>query len=224
MKYLIGTILVLLPFIVSCHSNRAKELNPYLYNILRVSTPSDGYYPISLRVKTSFDKLVTINNQDTILTYKDSIDVVFSTTTLYNDINIDIFNYDDFVNNLILTIEKNNSIKIDSTLFAKYKNYKFGVIVDKGIEDLYNKKGIVGVLNKYLDNEGWLQCYFPSQLDNVIDYHGKGMNINYVIYLAAKHNVYFFCRSHMPDEISGYYLALGLSDKKELKGLKTLNR
>ena len=91
------------------------------------------------------------------------------------------------------------------------------------IEQLYNNYGITTVLNKYLDDSGWLLKYLYNDKLDTLDYHGKGVNVDYIIYLAAKHNIYFnFYDLHAPDEPIGYQITLSGSEKDNLKGIKNI--
>ncbi len=146
-----------------------------------------------------------------------------------------------------MLIDNNMTLDVDSVLYADY--YPDRVVVDKEIEALYKEEGIVGVLNKYLDAEGWLdkdcQIYHYVTRDTVryeevngeireypgtiitdervpgYTWHGEGVNVDYIIYLASLHNIYFYLYYHLPDEYQGHYIALW-DNEKELKGLKYL--
>ena len=140
-----------------------------------------------------------------------------------------------------LLIDNNNTLNVDSTLYAEY--YPHRVVVDEEIQSLYQKEGIVGVLNKYLDEEGWLEKYIPWEMyvtrDTIVmeegydgkmeerhykirtselapgyTYHGQGVNVDYIMYLASLHNIYFYCYYHYPDEYCGYYISQWDDDKE----------
>lgn len=51
-------------------------------------------------------------------------------------------------------------------------------------------------------------------------YHGQGVNVDYIMYLASLHNIYFFLYYHLPDEYCGYYISQW-DDDKELEGCIT---
>ena len=133
-----------------------------------------------------------------------------------------------------MLVDSNMTLNVDSTLYAEY--YPYRAVVDKEIESLYQKEGIAGVLNKYLDEEGWLEKYIPWEMyvtrDTIVmeegyggkmeerhykirtgelapgyTYHGQGVNVKYIMYLASLHNIYFYCYYHYPDEYCGYYIS-----------------
>lgn len=145
-----------------------------------------------------------------------------------------------------LLVDNNKTLRVDSTLYAEY--YPRRAVVDKEIETLYQKEGIVGVLNRYLDEEGWLEKYCPEEMyvtrDTVVmeegydgkmeerkatiitdeivpgfTYHGQGVNVDYIMYLASLHNIYFFLYYHLPDEYCGYYISQW-DDDKELEKVR----
>lgn len=151
----------------------------------------------------------------------------------------------DYKKVLYKTLMSNNmKLHVDSIIFDRY--FESRVLIDRDIDSLYNSIGIIGILNKYLDEEGWLVKYCPIEryrIDTVsyyengvemqklvisnqevstYDWHGKGINADYIVYLASIHNIYFWKYDHLPDEYVGYYINISQSDYNQLKGLKLL--
>ena len=145
-----------------------------------------------------------------------------------------------------MLVDSNMTLEVDSVLYAEY--YPGRVVVDEEIQSLYQKEGIVGVLNKYLDEEGWLEKYIPWEMyvtrDTIVmeegyggkmeerhykirtgelasgyTYHGQGVNVDYIMYLASLHNIYFYCYYHYPDEYCGHYISQW-DDDKELEKVR----
>lgn len=151
----------------------------------------------------------------------------------------------DYKDILYKTLVGNNMrLVVDSVIFDRY--FESRVLIDRNIDSLYNSIGIIGILNKYLDEDGWLVKYCPIEryhIDSIsfyengvemqklflsdqeistYDWHGKGINVDYIVYLASMHNIYFWKYDHLPDEYVGYFINIQQSDYNQLKGLKLL--
>ncbi|MBE6224480.1 MAG: hypothetical protein E7122_04550 [Bacteroidales bacterium] len=144
-----------------------------------------------------------------------------------------------------LLVDNNMILEVDSLLYAEY--YPDRTIVDHEIATLYRNGGIASVLNKYLDEDGWLEKYVPwdkyitrdtvvmekgydgkmeerhmkirtGEINHRYTYHGQGVNVDYIMYLASLHNIYFFLYYHLPDEYCGYYISQW-DDGAQLQGV-----
>lgn len=222
MRHIIKITVYLLCFtITSC--NQVSNYNSYLYDVINLGQISTGFYPIPLKLKTINESFVNINGRDSLIKRIDSLNIITYAESFFYKLNMKIINYNDFKKNLMISLHESNSIFVDSALFHSYDNKYNRVDTDVEIERLYNKEGITGVLNRYLDSDGWLLKYYPKDTTKGIDFHGKGVNINYILYLSGQHNIYFFERFHGYDEIAGLKIMEGMSDKRQHRGLKKLN-
>lgn len=147
--------------------------------------------------------------------------IITSSDDLYSRLNIQAVDFPIFCHGIYMNAMKYTPVKINNNLYHDCVNRK--IIPSTEIEQLYNTYGIITVLNKYLDDNGWLLKYlYIEKFDNA-NYHGKDVNVDYIIYLAAKHNIYFnFYDLHVPGEPIGYQITLSGSEKGKLKGLKTV--
>lgn len=223
MKYTRTLFIGLLSLTVACHN----DINPYLKKNIDWWESSVDYFLLPVTFVNA-DKSNDSSIKDTLY------HLVIPPSIILHRINMQLcMNFQDVLYNTL--IYDDNKIYVDSTLFNKY--YPYRVIEDKTIYALYTKEGIVGVLNKYLDNDGWLEKYLPIdryQIDTInrntdtvkflenpiYQWHGKGVNIEYIVHLASLHNIYFWKYDHLPDEYVGTFITLTGSDPEQLKGLK----
>lgn len=226
-------LFVISTLLTSCDSRDNKYLKKNLENWCS----SVDYFLLPITLVNSNEKQSKLQDDTMyhLVTYPGAI--------LHNMTNIQLDM--DYKEILYKTLVSNHmKLHVDSIIFDRY--FESRVLIDKNIDSLYNSIGIIGILNKYLDKDGWLVKYCPIeryQIDTIsfyengiemqklfisnqeisdYDWHGKGVNVDYIVYLASLHNIYFWKYDHLPDEYVGYFINLPQSDYKGLKGLKLL--
>ncbi len=120
-----------------------------------------------------------------------------------------------------ILIEENNTIDVNLQSYNHFR--KWEVIEDNYIKDLYEKKGIIALLNMYLGSNGEIATWVPilryGKDSLQYKWYGKDINYKYIISLASKENIYFQFYYHHSNDISGYYISETSSDKAKIEQL-----
>ena len=202
---IICSILFIIAAITIYQSNKKYESN--LYDAIRPGIILQGYNILGMSTKFP----VKLENELS----KDTCIIITTIEDLYSICNLrpSKNRSDIFIEYVYETLNNNNYFYTDSTTFAEIIKDKSSIVVkDKKIDSIYQKEGITGVLDRYLDSDDWLEKHYWEDKygENAKEsiFHGKNVNINYIIYLAAKNDIYFiylyYCGG-LEDEYMGYY-------------------
>ena len=119
---------------------------------------------------------------------KDSMMICTLSSYLYRDLNMEILAYDDFLKQLYNHVESKKALLVDSVLYEKLLVNR--VREDKDIKALYDKTGIEGVLDKYMNKEDHaLLHYFPEGDES--EAFNSNVNVDYIVYLCFLHDIFF---------------------------------
>lgn len=228
---LIILLLILSVFYSTSCKNQDKRSNVYLY---RNIVPSMEYnvdlyikdIPYSYPVIPVVFKLSNTSSSEDPQGCKDhAYEAIIDPKYLYKKaLLISPQDYKEYMIGLYDSLVKNNNIlNVDSTLFydSYLRSCRFSV--DSNIKQIYDKEGILPILNMYLKENGEIASWIPNLRfgsDSVnYTWHGKKFNYKYIISLAAKHNIYFKYVFHLPDEPEGYYISRLRSDNDMIKNI-----
>jgi len=174
----IDIILFLFIVTVVCSCKKDSE-SQKLYDVIM----EDFYFPDSPPL------VVSIQSPES-----DSILCCLSSHSLYEMMNIKIVPEDSFKEELFHNISQQKTITVDSILFEKL-NRIARVDVDSVMLNLYNHKGINGVLNESLDSFGAI--YYTSNTSKE-----RYKKVRYIIYLSFINEIYFY----WDDETGGLFV------------------
>ena len=124
---------------------------------------------------------------------EDSCYIITSTPSLYNQLNMQLLEPDEFANRLYDIVKKDEALSVTEDFFNCKSNSK--IQIDSNIYILYKNDGIEAILDRYTDQKGNLYVYNPFPLEGQERMNfGQDVNIDYIIYLAQQHNIFSFFR------------------------------
>lgn len=194
--YIIKVVLIL---IVSCMVISCKEKVEEI-SLLRDSLEYDcsGYggfalLPIRLHCKGTNDTIWCMTDASTL--YK----------KLYEELNVQFCDFDSFAVLLADKVEREGYLTVDSARFAPFR--KDTIMKNATIDSIYQEKGIYGILENYVTDDGALAAATLKQLD-------------YLAFLLYQHRIVcIFGDDELP---LGAYLSFYATGKKKEEYLKIL--
>ena len=183
-------IILLIGIMIWLCSCKNESANQKLYDVIM----EDFYFPDSPPL------IVSIKSPES-----DSILCCLSSHSLYEMMNIKIVSEDSFKEELFHNISQQKTITVDSLLFESL-NRTARVETDSILLNLYNLKGINGVLNETLDPQGAI--FYTSDASEK-----RYMKVRYIIYLSFINNIYFY----WDDETGGLFIMDSYREKLKNK-------